>query len=359
MLNFLPSDFTGEDKMQSYRVRIAVAGLVILLSLGAAFAALHNISGNRAVDPARTMFEDFNNGFTRHWKARSGVDVTVRRALGKSGEPVHAVVDGLDVVPLVLSYDMDAFQKSPLFTLPGWQQPSPQNSPFTSTIVFLVRKGNPHNLKGWNDLIRPDIEIVTANPRTSTLGRWGYLAAWGHAFKQSRNSEEAAQEFVKNLFANIKMPEGDAHEALAAFTERGIGDVLIVWENEAHWVAKERGNERLEVVTPEVSILAEPMVSVIAESPDRHGARELTQAYINYLYTPAAQDIAAKHHFRPRDATPAEKYAAQLPPVDLFSVDEVFGGWKQAWNTHFAPGGMLDRLRKQQASSPTTATPNT
>src|SRR4051794_16994687 len=351
MLNFLLFDLTGENKMHSYRIRFAVAGLAIVLSLGAAFAALHNISGNRHTDPIRPMFEDFNNGFTRHWKARSGMDVTVRQLPRKSGEPMRVAVDGLDVATLALSYDVDAFQKSPLFTLPGWQKPVAQNSPYTSTIVFLVRNGNPRNVRGWKDLIRPGIGIVTTSPKTSARGRWGYLAAWGYAFKQSRNSEEAAREFMKNFFGNIKMPERDAQEAVAAFTDRGIGDVLIVWESEAHMLAKERGNERFEVVTPEISILAEPTVSVAVEPPHRHAAHELTQAYINYLYTPAAQDIAAKHHFRPRDARAAEKYAAQLPPVDLFSVDEVFGGWKQAWNTHFAPGGVLDRLQEQHASS--------
>lgn len=340
--------------MHSYRIRFLFAGLAILLSLSAAFAALHSISESNSIDPALTMHEDFNRAFVRHWKARSGVDVTIRQVRSKSGRPVHTTVDGLDVVTLALSYDTKALQKDGTFMLPGWQKPSRQNSPYTSTIVFLVRKGNPKKLRDWDDLARSGVSVVTSNPRTSGDGRWNYLAAWGYAFKQSGGDSAVALEFVKNLFANVKSLQQGTPEAVAAFVERGMGDVLLAWENQAHLLVSERENDKFEVITPTMSILAEPTVSVVTEINDRNGAHDVANAYIDFLYSAKAQDIAGKYYFRPRDEKASAKYAMRFPPVNLFGIDEVFGGWKEARNTHFANGGVFDQIQETLRASPVT-----
>jgi sulfate/thiosulfate-binding protein len=336
--------------MNSYRIHFIFAALVILLSLSAAFAALHGISENNSTDPSLAMYEDFNKVFIRQWKARSGIDVTIKPVRSKSGTPVRATVDGLDVITLALSYDAEALEKNEAFMLPGWQKPSPQNSPYTSTIVFLVRKGNPRKLQGWDDLTRPGIAVVTANPKVSGSGRWSYLAAWGYALKQSRGDEAAAFEFVKNLFANVKSLDHEAPEAITAFVERGVGDVLLAWESEAHLLVKERGSDKFEVITPAMSILAEPTVNVVTQTNDKNGAREIANAYVDFLYTAKAQDIVGKYYYRPRDEKAAAKYATRFPPMDLFSIDEVFGGWKEAQNMHFAYGGIFDQIRGEHVS---------
>ena len=337
--------------MSSYRLHFIFAALVILLSLSAAFAALHSISENNSTDPSLAMYEDFNKVFIRQWKARSGTDVTIKPVRSKSGTPVRVTVDGLDVVTLALSYDPEALEKNKAWMLPGSQKPVPQNSPYTSTIVFLVRKGNPRKLQGWGDLARPGIAVITANPKVSGSGRWSYLAAWGYALKQSGGDEAAAFEFVKSLFANVKELDHERPEAITAFVERNAGDVLLAWESEAHLLVKERGRDKFEIVTPAMSILAEPTVNVITRANDKNGAREIANAYVDFLYTARAQDIVGKYYYRPRDENAAAKYATQFPPVDLFNIDEVFGGWKEAQNKHFAYGGVFDQIRGEQRIS--------
>ncbi len=331
--------------MRSYRSRLIFAILVILLSLGAAVAALHSISYTNKPDPTWEMYEDFNKAFARHWKARSGVAITIQQAQSKLGAPVHAVIDGLDVVTLALSYDVDALKKSSKFTLPDWRESLPQNSPYTSTIVFLVRKGNPKKLGDWDDLVRPDVEVITSNPKTSADARWGYLAAMGYALKQHGGSETRALEFVKKLFANIKTLDPGTRSSMTTFVERGIGDALLVWENEAHIAVREFGEDKFEIITPSISIVAEPTVSVVDNVLDQNGGRDVARAYVDYLYTTKAQDIAGKHYYRPRDEKMAAKYAKQFPSLTLFTVDEIFGGWKEAQNVHFANGGTFDQIR--------------
>lgn len=331
--------------MRSYRSHIIFAVLAILLSLGAAVAALHSITYNNKPDPARGMYEEFNEAFARHWKARSGVTVTVKQADSKSGAPIRVVMDGLKVVTLALSYDVEALKKNSRFTLPDWQGSSPKSSPYTSTVVFLVRKGNPKQLKDWGDLVRPGVEVITPNPKTSDDARWNYLAAWGYALQQPGGSDASALEFVKKLFANVKALDSGTHSAMAAFVERGIGDVLLAWENEAHRVVRDQGGDKFEIVTPSLSILAEPTLSVVDNMLDRNGAGDVAKAYIDYLHTSKAQDIAGKHYYRPGDERMAAKYATQFPSVELFTIDEIFGGWKIAESRHFANGGAFDQIQ--------------
>jgi sulfate/thiosulfate transport system substrate-binding protein len=344
MLNFLLLVTLEQMKMRSYRSLFVFAILAILLSLGAAVAALHGISYNDP-NPAAEMYEELNRAFARHWKARSGVDLTVQPARSKSGVPIRAVIDGLDVVTLALSYDENMLKKSSKFTLPDWQELLPQNSPYTSTIVFLVRKDNPKTLRDWDDLVRSDVEVVAPNPRTSTDGRWSYLAAWGYALKQPGGTEASALEFVQKLFAGSRKLESGTGTSVMTFVERDTGDALLIWENEAHRVIRDFGKDRFEIVTPSLSILAEPTVSVVDNVVEPSEAQDVAKAYIDYLYTTKAQDIAGKHYYRPRDEKMAAKYAAQFPFMNLFTIDEVFGGWKEAQNAHFSSGGTLDRIQ--------------
>lgn len=331
--------------MRSYRFRFVFAVLAVLLSFGAAVAALHSISASNGSDSNHKMFDDFNKAFIKHWKTRTGVEVTIRQAESKRGVPLRANIDGLDVTSLTLSYDPAALEKGSRFTLPHWQKTSPQNSPYTSTIVFLVRSGNPKKLLDWDHLTQPGVEVVASNPKTSDDARWCYLAAWGYALKQPGGSDAAALEFVKKIFANVKTLETRTRNSVAAFVERGIGDVLLVWESEAHVIARESGGGKFEIVTPSLSILAEPAVSVVSDVAGQNGAREVPKAYIDYLYTAKAQDIAARHYYRPRDERIAARYAMQFPSIELFTIDEVFGGWKEAQNTHFVDGGAFDQIQ--------------
>lgn len=330
--------------MSLYHSRFIFALLVILLSLGVAAAALHTISYNHKSDPAWEMYEDLNEAFARHWKARSGVTVTIKQAHSESGVPVRAVMDGLGVVTLALSYDAEALKKNTRFTLPDWQGSSPNSSPYTSTVVFLVRKGNPKQLKDWDDLIRPGVEVITSNPKTSSDARWNYLAAWGYALQQPGGSAANALEFVGKLFANVKTLDSGTRNAMTNFVEHGTGDVLLTWENEAHRVLRGHNGDKFEIVTPTMSILAEPSLSIV-DNMVAGGEREVAKAYVEYLHTAKAQDIAGKHYYRPRDEKIAAKYAMQFPSVDLFTIDEVFGGWRLAELTHFANGGVFDQIQ--------------
>ncbi len=316
------------------------AGAVLAAAFAPAYAdvALLNVS----YDPTRELYQDYNAAFARHWKATNNEVVTINQSHAGSGKQARAVIDGLgaDVVTLALAYDIGALSEKNLIPA-DWQKRLPQNAaPYTSTIVFLVRKGNPRQIKDWNDLIKPGIGIVTPNPKTSGGARWNYLAAWAYALKQPGGSDEKARDFVGKLFKNVKVLDSGARGATTTFTERGIGDVLLAWENEAYLAVKEQGPEKFDIVTPSLSILAEPPVSVVDKVVDKKGTRKVAQAYLDYLYSPEGQEIAAKHYYRPRDAKVAAKYAK----VNLITIDEVFGGWDKAQKAHFSDGGSFDKI---------------
>lgn len=302
---------------------------------------------NVSYDPTRELYEDFNGQFASYWKEKTGQEVKIRQSHGGSGKQARSVIDGLeaDVVTLALAYDIDQIAEKGGMLPANWQTRLPDNSsPYTSTIVLLVRKGNPKGIKDWGDLIKPGVSVVTPNPKTSGGARWNYLAAWAWALRQPGGNDATAKEFVTRLFKNVPVLDAGARGSTTTFVERGIGDVLIAWENEALLAIKELGPGKFEVVAPVVSILAEPPVAVVDKAADKHGTREVAQAYLEYLYTPAGQEIAAKHFYRPRVAAVASKYAAQFPELSLVTVDEVFGGWKKAQATHFADGAVFDQI---------------
>ncbi len=335
--------------------RLVVSLFIFLVSLGAAYGTLQPLTHNSASDSSQKLHAELNGAFARHWKARTGADVIVRQARSKSGKPVDAAVDGLNITALALFDDKNmANGKAAHFIPPEWKplsQNSPHASPYVSTIVFLVRKGNPKGLKDWDDLLRPGVEVLTSNPESTEDGRWSYLAAWGYALMQSGRDEMAAREFVRNLFANVKLSDSEPGKAnaktrggaSATFVERGVGDVLLAWENDAHLLVKEKGRDKFEIVVPSISIAAERSVSVAAGGGS--GTRDAAAEYIDYLYTHQAQEIAARHYYRPRDPFISAKYAAQFPSTELFTIDEVFGGWRKAEQMHFARGGLFDQIR--------------
>jgi sulfate/thiosulfate transport system substrate-binding protein len=300
---------------------------------------------NVSYDPTRELYQDFNAAFVKYWKAKSGQDVTIRQSHGGSGGQARAVIDGLeaDVVTLALAYDVDAVAASGLIN-PDWQKRLTKNSaPYTSTIVFLVRKGNPKGIKDWGDLTKPGVQIITPNPKTSGGARWNYLAAWGYALRQPGGNDAKAKEFVTALYKQVPVLDSGARGATNTFVQRGIGDVLLAWENEAYLSIDETPG-KLEIVVPSVSILAEPSVAVVDKNVDRRGTRAVAEAYLQYLYSPEGQEIAAKRHYRPRDEKVAAKYASSFAKVKLFTVDEVFGGWQNAQKTHFADKGLFDQI---------------
>jgi sulfate transport system substrate-binding protein len=306
---------------------------------------------NASYDPTRELYAEFNKAFAKYWKARTGQAVTITQSHGGSGKQGRSVIDGLeaDVVTLALAYDIDAIHEKGKLIPADWQKRLPHNSsPYTSTIVFLVRKGNPKGVKDWNDLVKPGIKVVTPNPKTSGGARWNYLAAWGYALKLPGGTDASAQEFVTRLFRNVPVLDSGARGALTTFAQRGIGDVFLSWENEAHLATRELGPDRLDIVVPSISILAEPPVTVVDRYADRHGTRAVAQAYLEFLYTPEGQDIAGRHYYRPREPEAAERYKAQLTPVQLFTIDEVFGGWQNAQRTHFADGGLFDQIYRRR-----------
>jgi sulfate/thiosulfate transport system substrate-binding protein len=302
---------------------------------------------NVSYDPTREFYKEFNEAFAAEWQAKTGDTVSVKMSHGGSGKQARAVIDGLeaDVVTLALAYDVDAIAKQSQLVSPDWATKLGDNSaPYTSTIVFLVRKGNPKGIKDWGDLLKPDVQVITPNPKTSGGARWNYLAAWGYELKQSGGDEKKAREFVAELYKHVPVLDTGARGATTTFVQRGIGDVLLAWENEAHLAIQELGADQLEIVVPSVSILAEPSVAVVDGVVDKHGTRAVAEAYLQYLYSPQGQEIAAKHFYRPRLAEVAQKYASQFPNLPLFTVDEVFGGWKTAQATHFADGGVFDQI---------------
>lgn len=302
---------------------------------------------NVSYDPTRELYQDFNAAFAKHWKAKAGQAVTIRQSHGGSGSQARAVIDGLeaDIVTLALAYDIDAIAEKSRLIPTDWQKRLPHNSsPYTSTIVFLVRKGNPKGIRDWPDLVKPGVSIITPNPKTSGGARWNYLAAWGYALGKAAKDESKAKEFVTRLYKNVPVLDSGARGSTTTFVERGIGDVFISWENEAFLAINELGRDKFEIAVPSVSILAEPPVTLVDKVVDKRGTRAVAQAYLEHLYSAEGQEIAAKHYYRPRLAAVAKKYAAKFAQVKLFTIDEVFGGWKKAQKTHFADGGVFDQI---------------
>jgi sulfate transport system substrate-binding protein len=301
---------------------------------------------NVSYDPTRELYQDFNQAFARHWKEKTGETVIIDQSHGGAGKQARAVIDGLeaDVVTLALAYDIDAIaEKAGLFPK-DWQSRLPNNSsPYTSTIVFLVRKDNPKGIKDWDDLVKEGVSVITPNPKTSGGARWNYLAAWAYA-KKKYGSDEAAKEFITKLYKNVAVLDSGARGSTTTFVERSIGDVFISWENEAFLAVKELGKGEFEIITPSLSILAEPPVTVVDKVAAKHGTTEIAKAYLEYLYTKEGQDIAGKHFYRPRDPDIAAKYAGQFTNVQLITIDEEFGGWKKAQETHFNDGGIFDEI---------------
>ncbi|MDP3844238.1 MAG: sulfate ABC transporter substrate-binding protein [Oxalobacteraceae bacterium] len=319
-----------------------LAAALVVPAAQAAEVTLLNVS----YDPTRELYQDFNAAFAKQWKAKTGDDVRVKQSHGGSGKQARGVIDGLqaDVVTLALAYDIDAIAERGQLAK-DWQKRLPHNSsPYTSTIVFLVRKGNPKHIKDWNDLVKPGIAVITPNPKTSGGARWNHLAAWGYALKQPSGSEASAREFIGKLYKNVPVLDSGARGATVTFVERGIGDVLLAWENEALLAIKELGPDKVEIVAPSVSILAEPPVAVVDKVVDKRGARKVAEAYLQYLNTEEGQDIAAKNYYRPTSGAAVKKYAAQYPKVKLFAIDDVAGGWDKAQKTHFSDGGVFDQI---------------
>lgn len=303
---------------------------------------------NVSYDPTRELYQEYNAAFAKQWAQKTGDTVTIRQSHGGSGKQARSVIDGLnaDVVTLALAYDIDVISERAKLLDPKWQSRFKHNSsPYTSTIVFLVRKGNPKKIRDWNDLVKPGVKVVTPNPKTSGGARWNYLAAWGYAQQQPGGSEAKAREFVTRLFQNVPVLDTGARGALTTFTERGIGDVFLSWENEAFLATKELGPDKFDIVVPSVSILAEPPVAVVDRVAAKKGNTAVAKAYLEYLYSPEGQEIAAKNYYRPRDPAVAAKYARQFTQVKLFDIG-LFGGWQQAQKKHFADGGVFDEIFK-------------
>jgi len=350
---------TGSKKMLDcnslkLRLNMKLSSLLFAGVLGFALV-LHPGTGvakdikllNVSYDPTRELYTDFNAAFIRYWKAKTGDNVKIEQSHGGSSKQARSVIDGLpaDVVTLALAYDIDAIgQKSQLLPQ-DWQKKLPNNScPYTSTILFLVRKGNPKAIKDWDDLVKSGVAVITPNPKTSGGARWNYLAAWAYALQKNGNDEAKARDFVARLFKNAPVLDTGARGATTTFVQRGIGDVLISWENEAYLALKEFGAEKFEIITPSLSILAEPPVAMVEKSARKRGTETVALAYLEYLYSDEGQDIAGKHFYRPRSEKAVAKYAAQFSKVKLITIDEVFGGWQKAQKTHFNEGGVFDQI---------------
>ena len=322
--------------------------ILVISALFAAVAATASAQTpflNVSYDPTRELYVAVNAAFAKYWKGKTGEDIRFRQSHGGSGSQARAVIDGLeaDVVTLALAYDVDAVSNAGLIHK-DWQKRLPQNSsPYTSTIVFLVRKGNPKGIKDWNDLIRPGVQVITPNPKTSGGARWNYLAAWEYAKRKNGGNEAKAREFVAALLKNVPVLDSGARGATTTFVQRGIGDVLLAWENEAYLALAEE-KDKVEIVTPSISILAEPPVAVVDKVVAKKGTKAVAEAYLQFLYTPEGQEIAAKNHYRPRDEKVAAKYAGTFAKVELFTIDQAFGGWQNAQKTHFADGGTFDKI---------------
>jgi len=329
-------------KFKTLALSTLLAALFVSVQALAADISLLNVS----YDPTRELYQDYNAAFAKYWKAKTGDNVSVKASHGGSGKQGRAVIDGLeaDVVTLALAYDIDAIYDKAKLIPKDWQKRLPHNSsPYTSTIVFLVRKGNPKHIKDWDDVVKPGVSIITPNPKTSGGARWNYLAAWAYALKQNNNDEAKAKEFVGKLYKNVPVLDSGARGATTTFVERGIGDVLLAWENEAFLALKESPG-KFEIVVPSLSILAEPPVTVVDKVVDKHKTRAVAEAYLNYLYSEEGQEIAAKNYYRPTLESVAKKYEPQFPKVNLVKIDDVFGGWQKTQKTHFADGGVFDQI---------------
>ena len=325
------------------RTFLAAVSLLLAQPSFAADISLLNVS----YDPTRELYADFNKAFIAAYQKETGKSVTIKQSHGGSGSQARSVIDGLqaDVVTLALAYDIDAIANKGLLAT-DWQKRLPQNSsPYTSTIVFLVRKGNPKDIKDWDDLIKPGVSVITPNPKTSGGARWNYLAAWGYAEKKF-GSEDKVKQFVGDIYRNVPVLDTGARGSTVTFVERGVGDVLLAWENEAFLALKEFGKDKFEIVVPSISILAEPPVAVVDKVVDRKGTRAVAEAYLKYWYTKEGQDVAGRNYYRPTDPEIAKKYAEAFPKVELFKIDDVFGGWTKAQKTHFADGGVFDQIYK-------------
>jgi sulfate/thiosulfate transport system substrate-binding protein len=335
--------------MSTYRFLKALAAPAFLAAMLVSSPALHAETKtllNVSYDPTRELYDDYNKAFTQYWKKKSGKDISIRQSHGGSGKQARTVIDGLpaDVVTLALAYDIDALATQGKLLPANWQTRLPHNSsPYTSTIVFLVRKGNPKKIKDWGDLARPGIAVITPNPKTSGGARWNYLAAWAWALKQPGGNAATAEEYLGKLFKNVPVLDTGARGSLTTFAQRGIGDVMISWENEAFLASRELGKDKFEIVVPTISILAEPPVAVVDKVAIRRGTTAEARAYLEYLYSKEGQEIVAKHYYRPRDPEVAAKYASTFPKINLVTIAD-FGGWTKAQATHFADGGSFDRI---------------
>jgi sulfate/thiosulfate-binding protein len=331
------------SRVRFLRRSIAAVALFASIAASAADVTLLNVS----YDPTRELYQQYNAAFASYWKQKTGDSVTVRQSHGGSGKQARSVIDGIeaDVVTLALAGDIDEIVAKSKQLGADWQKRLRHNSaPYTSTYIFLVRKGNPKAVRDWGDLVKPGISVVTANPKTSGGARWGYLAAYGYALRQPGGNDAKARDFITRLFHQVPVLDSGARGATVTFADRGIGDVLLAWENEAHLALKEFGSDKFEIVYPPTSILAEPPVAVVDKVVDKHGTRKVAEAYLEYLYSPEGQEIAARNFYRPIDDQVAAKHAAQFPKVALFTIDEVFGGWAKAQKTHFADGGVFDQI---------------
>jgi len=328
------------------RVNLCKRAAVALLAGSVLFAGPVKLL-NVSYDPTRELYQDINAAFAKQWKAKTGVDVEISQSHGGSSKQARSVIDGLqaDVVTLGLAYDIDSIAEHAHLLPANWQTRLPNNStPYTSTIVFLVRHGNPKRIKDWDDLVRPGVSVIAPNPKSSGGARWAYLAAWGYALKKNNGDDKKAQEFVTRLYRNVPVLDSGARGSTTTFAQRGIGDVLLDWENEAFLALDELGKDKVEVVTPSLSILAEPPVSVVDRVAAKHGTTQVAKAYLEFLYTAEGQEIGARHYYRPRSPEVAAKYASRFAKVQLFTIDEVFGGWQKAQKRHFDDGGVFDKI---------------
>ena len=334
-------------KLRSFIAPATLAAGLLLAPIAHSDTTLLNVS----YDPTRELYQEFNAAFAKHWKAKTGESVVVKQSHGGSGKQARTVIDGLDadVVTLALAFDIDAIAEKAKLLPPDWQKRLPLNStPYTSTIVFLVRKGNPKAIKDWDDLAKPGVSVITPNPKTSGGAQWNYLAAWEYG-KRRFGGEDKARDFVTRIYKNVPVLDSGARGSTTTFVERGVGDVFISWENEAFLAQRELGPNKFEIVVPSLSILAEPPVAVVDKNVDRKGTRKVGEAYLEYLYSDEGQEIAARNYYRPTNARVASKYAGQFPKVALFTINDAFGGWQKAAKTHFADGGTFDQIYKPGA----------
>ena len=326
-------------------MKTVIAAALLALGLNSVAQAATTFL-NVSYDPTREFYQEYNQAFGQYWKQRTGQNVDFKQSHGGSGKQARSVIDGLqaDVVTLALANDIDEIANAGLIRK-DWQKQFKNNSaPYTSTVVFLVRKGNPKNIRDWNDLTKVGIEIITPNPKTGGAPRWIYLSAWGYALKQPGGNDAKARELVKKLYQNVKVLDSGARGSLTTFAERGIGDVLLSWENEALLATQGLGKDKYDIIYPSISILAEPSVAIVDKTVDKDGNRNLARGYLNFLYSPLGQELAAKHYFRPRNPQVAAKYAQQFPKIKLFSIHDVFGGWAKAQKTHFVNGAVFDQI---------------